>query len=101
MAKKLKKQEKKEEKDKKEEKQENKETQEKKDTGSTKAQILSLNKEIKQLANHLTTNIHDHSSRRGLIKKINKRRKLLKYLRVKNPELYEKMLSQIKKKGKK
>ncbi len=79
---------------KKEEKKDNK------DTGSTKAQIVSLNKEIKNLTKHLQRNIHDHSSRRGLIKKINKRRKLLKYLKVNDPELHEKMVSKIKNKDK-
>ncbi len=79
----------------------NKEKDENENTGSTQNQILSLNKEIKELANHLQRNIHDHSSRRGLIKKINKRRKLLKYLKVQDLDLYEKMLATVKKKKKK
>ncbi len=51
-----------------------------KDTGSSQVQIAILSEEIKQLTDHLSMHKHDHSSRRGLLRKVNERRKLLKYL---------------------
>ncbi len=50
------------------------------DTGSTQVQIAILTEEIKQLTEHLQRHKHDHSSRRGLLKKVGERRRLLKYL---------------------
>jgi len=50
------------------------------DTGSSQVQIAILTEEIKRLAEHLKAHKHDHSSRRGLLKKVSERRKLLKYL---------------------
>jgi len=50
------------------------------DTGSTQVQIAILTEEIAQLADHLKIHKHDHSSRRGLLKKVGERRRLLKYL---------------------
>lgn len=50
------------------------------DTGSTPVQIAILTEEIAQLAEHLKIHKHDHSSRRGLLKKVGERRRLLKYL---------------------
>ena len=52
----------------------------KNDTGSTQVQIAILTEEIKQLSNHLKRHKHDHSSRRGLLKKVNERRRFIKYL---------------------
>jgi small subunit ribosomal protein S15 len=49
------------------------------DTGSTPVQIAILTEEIKQLTDHLKQHKLDHSSRRGLLKKVAERRKLLKY----------------------
>jgi len=51
-----------------------------KDTGSPQVQIAILTEEIKELTEHLKEHKHDHSSRRGLLKKVGERRKLLKYL---------------------
>ena len=51
------------------------------DTGSTQIQIAILSYEVKELNEHLKEHKKDHSSRRGLIKKVNERRKLLNYLR--------------------
>ena len=56
------------------------------DTGSTQVQIAILTEEIKELTEHLKQHKHDYSSRRGLLKKVGERRKLLKYLQ-KNLEL--------------
>jgi len=50
------------------------------DTGSPQVQIAILSEEIKQLTAHLQKHKHDHSSRRGLLKKVGERRRLLKYL---------------------
>jgi small subunit ribosomal protein S15 len=66
------------------------------DTGSSQVQIGLLTKEIKDLAGHLQTNIHDFSSRRGLLKKVNQRRRLLKYLQVNSPKEYEKIVKKIR-----
>jgi small subunit ribosomal protein S15 len=52
----------------------------KSDTGSPQVQIAILTLEIEELTKHMRTHKKDHSSRRGLIKKVNERRKLLKYL---------------------
>ena len=51
-----------------------------KDTGSPQVQIAILTEEIKELTKHLKGHKKDFSSRRGLIKKVNERRRLLKYL---------------------
>lgn len=51
------------------------------DTGSSQIQIAILTEEIKLLTDHLKEHKKDFSSRRGLIKKVNERRKLLNYLR--------------------
>ena len=52
-----------------------------KDTGSSDVQIAVLTKRIEHLTEHLKTNAHDHDSRRGLIMMVNRRRKLLDYLK--------------------
>lgn len=67
-----------------------------KDTGSPEVQIGILNEEINDLLSHLSTHIHDNSSRRGLIKKVSQRRKLLKYLEAVNPRIYKKVLQDIR-----
>jgi len=51
------------------------------DTGSSEVQIASLTKEIEHLTEHLKINKKDHSSRYGLISKVNTRRSLLDYLK--------------------
>ncbi len=50
------------------------------DTGSPQVQIALLTEEIKLLTSHLREHKKDFSSRRGLIKKVNERRRLLRYL---------------------
>lgn len=50
------------------------------DTGSPEVQIAILTKRISQLTNHLRIHKHDESSRRGLLKMVGRRRRLLKYL---------------------
>lgn len=67
-----------------------------KDTGSTEVQIGLLTKEIKDLNQHLKRHIHDFSSRRGLLKKVSQRRKLLKYLKAHDTKGYERIIKTIK-----
>lgn len=50
------------------------------DTGSPQVQIAILTSEVEELTKHMRTHKKDFSSRRGLIKKVNERRRLLKYL---------------------
>jgi small subunit ribosomal protein S15 len=52
----------------------------KKDTGSPEVQIAILTEEITKLTDHLKINPKDHSSRRGLLKKVGKRKRLLDFL---------------------
>lgn len=52
----------------------------KKDTGSPEVQIIILSEEIKNITRHLQQNPHDYHSKRGLILKVTRRKKLLKYL---------------------
>ena len=56
------------------------------DTGSTEVQVALLTKKINELSEHFKIHKKDHHSRRGLLGMINNRRKLLKYLKVKNEE---------------
>lgn len=55
-----------------------------KDTGSPEVQIALLTERILYLTDHLRTHKHDESSRRGLLKMVGQRRRLLRYLRRKN-----------------
>jgi len=54
------------------------------DTGSPEVQIALMTKRINQLTEHLRSNKHDESSRRGLLKLVGHRRRLLAYLRSKD-----------------
>lgn len=69
-----------------------------KDSGSVEVQIGLLSKEIDELVKHLATHRHDFSSKRGLLRKVAKRRRLLRYLEKTNPKSYEKIIKKIKKK---
>ncbi len=59
-----------------------------KDTGSPEVQIAILTTRIKQLTEHLKVHKHDESSRRGLLKMVGRRRRLLNYLRRTNYQRY-------------
>lgn len=59
-----------------------------KDTGSSEVQIAVLSEEITQLASHLRTHRKDNHSRRGLLKKVADRRKMLDYLAKKDTNRY-------------
>jgi small subunit ribosomal protein S15 len=69
------------------------------DTGSAEVQIALLTTDINKLTDHFKTHKHDHHSRRGLMRKVSLRRKLLGYLKNKNIEHYRKIISQLKLRG--
>ncbi|MDI6784923.1 MAG: 30S ribosomal protein S15, partial [bacterium] len=58
------------------------------DTGSPEVQIALLTERINSLADHFKAHVKDHHSRRGLLKMVGKRRRLLNYLRKKSPGRY-------------
>jgi small subunit ribosomal protein S15 len=62
------------------------------DTGSTEVQIALLTKRIEQLTEHFKVNKKDHNSRRGLLKLVGQRRRLLKYLQRMDLEKYREIL---------
>jgi len=66
------------------------------DTGSPQVQIAILTEEIKELTEHLKKHKHDFSSRRGLLKKVGERRKLLKYLQKENLEQFKDLAEKLK-----
>ncbi len=65
------------------------------DTGSPEVQIAIFDRRIKQLQEHLSVHKHDESSRRGLLKLVGKRRRLLAYLRKRHPERYRAILARL------
>jgi small subunit ribosomal protein S15 len=67
-----------------------------KDTGSPEVQIAILTAEIKELTEHLKQHKKDFSSRRGLLKKVSQRRKLLHYLQREDAESYEDIIKKLK-----
>ena len=67
-----------------------------KDTGSPEVQIALLTNRINQLTDHLRTHKHDESSRRGLLKLVGRRRKLLAYLNKKDYQGYIKITDELK-----
>ena len=66
------------------------------DTGSTPVQIAILTEEIKQLTSHLKSHKHDYSSRRGLLKKVGERRRLLKYLQKEDEKSFQDVAKKLK-----
>ncbi len=58
------------------------------DTGSPEVQVALLTERINTLIEHLKTHIHDHHSRRGLLKLVGRRRRLLAYLRQRDKTRY-------------
>ena len=65
------------------------------DTGSTEVQIAVLTEEITVLNDHLRTHTKDHHSRRGLLKKVGRRRNLLNYLRNTNIASYRDLIEKL------
>jgi len=66
------------------------------DTGSAQVQIAILTEEIKELTGHLQQHKHDFSSRRGLLKKVSERRKLLKYLQKEDSSAFQELAIKLK-----
>lgn len=66
------------------------------DTGSSEVQIAILSTEIDELAEHLKLHPKDHSSRRGLLRKVGQRRRLLRYLKKENAVSYEDVVKKLK-----
>ena len=66
-----------------------------KDTGSAEVQVALLSSRIKELTEHLKSHTKDHSSRRGLIMMVNKRRKLLNYVQKKDEARYKELISKL------
>ena len=65
------------------------------DTGSSEVQIATLTREIQALTAHLKVNKKDHSSRYGLLRKVNNRRKLLNYLKREDEEKYKALIAKL------
>ena len=65
------------------------------DTGSPEVQVALLTANINELQAHFKEHIHDHHSRRGLIRMVNSRRKLLDYLKRKDVERYAKLIERL------
>ena len=66
-----------------------------KDTGSAPVQIWLLTRRIKELAGHLKEHPKDHASRRGLLKLVGARRRLLKYLERYDPEAHAALMKKL------
>jgi len=65
------------------------------DTGSPEVQIALLTARIQQLTEHFNVHKHDHHSRRGLVRMVNSRRKLLDYLKRKDLERYRDLIGRL------
>jgi small subunit ribosomal protein S15 len=65
------------------------------DTGSAEVQIALLTRRIEDLTGHFKTNPKDHNSRRGLLKMVGQRRKLLNYLKRNDIEKYREILEKL------
>ena len=65
------------------------------DTGSVEVQVAMLSDRINQLSGHLQKNIHDFSSRQGLLKMIGRRKRLLSYLRNLSEERYAALIARL------
>jgi small subunit ribosomal protein S15 len=63
------------------------------DTGSPEVQVAILTREIEDLTEHLRFHKKDHHSRRGLLMKVGKRRRLLNYLKKKDIERYRDLIA--------
>lgn len=66
-----------------------------KDTGSAQVQVAILTGRIADVTNHLKKNIHDFSSKRGLLKMVARRRKILQYLEKTDQALYNTIIQRL------
>jgi len=65
------------------------------DTGSPEVQVALLTARINELTGHFKTHAKDHHSRRGLLKMVSRRRKLLDYLKGRNPDGYKALIERL------
>lgn len=65
------------------------------DTGSPEVQIALLTARINGLTGHFKAHVKDHHSRRGLLKMVSQRRKLLDYLKLKNTDAYRSLIERL------
>ena len=65
------------------------------DSGSPEVQVALLSHQITHLTEHFKEHIHDHHSRRGLLKMVNQRRNLLDYLKSKNQQRYKDLIAKL------
>ncbi len=65
------------------------------DTGSPEVQVALLSEKITKLSDHLKVHKKDNHSRRGLLQMVNKRRRLLSYLKKKNEERYQVLVDRL------
>ena len=65
------------------------------DSGSPEVQVALFSARIQELTEHLKTHVKDHHSRRGLLRLVGKRRRLLEYLRSENAESYKRLIEQL------
>jgi small subunit ribosomal protein S15 len=65
------------------------------DTGSTEVQVAQLTERITMLTDHLRANNHDESTRRGLLKLVGQRRRLLRYLNGEDVDRYRTLIGQL------
>lgn len=65
------------------------------DTGSSEVQVALLTARIKDLQEHFKTHAKDHHGRYGLVAMVNKRKKLLTYLRNNEPDIYTKLIADL------
>jgi small subunit ribosomal protein S15 len=66
-----------------------------KDTGSPEVQVAILSERITYLTDHFKTHAKDHHSRRGLLKLVGQRRRLLDYLKGEDPQRYRKLIESL------
>jgi len=66
-----------------------------KDSGSPQVQIALLTQRIKDLTEHLKTHKHDHHTRRGLLKLVGQRKRLLNYYKSKDIEAYRELIAKL------
>ncbi|ARR48479.1 MULTISPECIES: 30S ribosomal protein S15 [Photobacterium] len=65
------------------------------DTGSPEVQVALLTAQINHLQGHFANHKHDHHSRRGLLRMVSRRRKLLDYLKGKNLDRYQDLIKRL------
>ena len=65
------------------------------DTGSSEVQVALITARINGLTDHFKSNVKDHHSRRGLLKLVSQRRKLLDYLKRKNADKYRELIERL------